>query len=296
MRSIHLKIIIFLILGATHVANAQLTEFQSMYFQNKYLANPAMAGSVQGLILNIGYQGQWDPVPGNPKLMNATLEYNSGNRVGLGLNVDSDKAGLINRTRVLGTYAYHLPVGSEDQKLNFGLSLGGNFASIDYSRVIGDITDPALQNFKEGGSLDGDIGIAYTSKLWTIQFALPNLNRLFFNDDDVVKKSIDRSLFYSAISYKIFLDNSLNDFNFEPIIAYRGVKGYKDILDAGVRFNMPEYHINVSGFYHTNEAISGSFGISIDKLGIFLSSSNYIGNKGAYANNTFELGLNYNFL
>lgn len=123
-----------MILGA-NAANAQLTEFQSMYFQNQYLANPAMAGLEKGLNLNIGYQRQWAPVPENPVLMNATMEYNSGNRASLGLNVSSDKAGLINRTKVMRTYAYHLPIGGNDQKINFGLSLGANFAAIDYSKI-----------------------------------------------------------------------------------------------------------------------------------------------------------------
>ncbi|MCV9928595.1 PorP/SprF family type IX secretion system membrane protein [Flavobacterium sp. LS1R49] len=295
MKSIYSKIIIFLIVLGGNTANAQLTEFQSMYFQNQYLANPAMAGTDKGLNLNIGYQRQWAPVPGDPVLMNATVEYNSGDRVGLGLNVHSDKAGLINRTRVLGTYAYHLPIGGNDQKINFGLSLGASFASIDYNKIVGSIDDPTVQNFKEGGVFDGDFGVAYTSKLLTIQAAVPNLHGLFFDNNDGTKKYVDRPVFYSAVSYKILLSNEINDFNIEPLVAYRGVKGYKDILDLGARFNMPEHNINLSGFYHSNESFSAALGITLDKFGAFLSYSNYIGNNGAYANNTFEFGLNYRF-
>jgi type IX secretion system PorP/SprF family membrane protein len=295
MKSIYNKIIIFLMILGANAANAQLTEFQSMYFQNQYLANPAMAGLEKGLNLNIGYQRQWAPIPGNPVLMNATMEYNSGNRASLGLNVNSDKAGLINRTKVMGTYAYHLPIGGNDQKINFGLSLGANFASIDYSKIVGSIDDATVQNFNEGGVFDGDFGIAYTSKLLTVQAALPNMHDLFFDNNDGIKKYVDRSVFYSAVSYKILFSGGIDDFNIEPLVAYRGVKGHKDILDVGARFNMPEHNINLSGFYHTNESFSASLGITLDKFGAFLSYSNYVGNNGAFANNTFEFGLNYKF-
>lgn len=292
MRAIYIQVIMFLIILGTNTANAQLTEYESMYFQNQYLNNPAMAGRDEGIKLNIGYQRQWDQVPGNPVLMNATIEYNSGNRAGLGLNVSSDKAGLINRTRILATYAYHLPIGLEE-KLNFGLSAGAKFASIDYNKIIGSADDVTVQNFDKGAAFDGDLGIAYTSRLLTIQASLPNLNTFFYNTDDGVKKYADRSTFYSAVSYKILLSNLDENLNIEPIIAYRGIKGYKDIFDAGARFNLPDYKMNLSAFYHTNRIVSTAFGIEIDKLGIFLAYSKYFGALGAYANNTFECGLNY---
>lgn len=156
MKAIYIQAIMFLLILGTNSANAQLTEYESMYFQNQYINNPAMAGLEQGMKFNIGYQRQWDEVPGNPILMNATFEYNSGNRTGLGLNVNSDRAGLINRTRIMATYAYHLPIGV-DQKIHFGLSAGAKFSSIDYNKVIGNMDDIALQNYNEGAIFDGDL-------------------------------------------------------------------------------------------------------------------------------------------
>lgn len=285
-----------IILLVTNAANAQLNRFEAMYFQNQYIGNPAMAGINKGVNLNIGYQGQWNDVPGSPALMYVTLEYNPESRVAYGLNFNNDKAGLITNTRVLGTFAYHLPLDGEDRKLNFGLSLGTRILSLDNSKVTGDIDDPSLQNFNQGAALDGDFGISYTTRLLTVQAAVPNLNNVFFENDDGERRYVDNQIFYSAISYKVFLSSRINDFNIEPLLAYRGIRGYKDIVDIGGRFNMPEYHLNISAMYHTNEAISGAFGVQLDKLGIFLSYSSYIGNNGAFANDSYEIGLRYNFL
>ena len=148
---------------------AQLSGMQTMYYQNQYLANPAMAGMEQGLNINLGYQQQWASVPGSPRIQNFTADYNPGNNVGLGLNVNSDNAGLINRTRVMGTYAYHLPLSDKDNRLNFGLSLGINDTYIDYTKVNGDQGDVSVQDFNQRSVyVDGDFGISYTSQKFTV--------------------------------------------------------------------------------------------------------------------------------
>jgi type IX secretion system PorP/SprF family membrane protein len=298
MRLFAIRSILFLsiVLLVTNRANAQLNKFEAMYYQNQYLGNPAMAGLNKGLNVNLGFQRQWDDVPGNPVMMYATGEYNPNSRAAYGLNFSSDRAGLITNSRILGTFAYHLPLDSDDRKLNFGLSFGARFLSLDKSKINGNIDDPSIQNFDEGGALDGDFGISYTTKLLTIQAAVPNLNNTFFKNDNGERRYVDSQIFYSAVSYKIYVSSRINDFNIEPLVAFRGIRGYKDIVDVGANFTMPEYNMNISAMYHTNEVISGAFGITLDKLGIFLSYSSFIGNTGAFANDGFELGLRYQFL
>ena len=58
--------------------NAQITSIQSVFFQNQYLINPAMAGIDTGLNLNMSYHKQWLDVPGSPRLTSFTADYNSG--------------------------------------------------------------------------------------------------------------------------------------------------------------------------------------------------------------------------
>ena len=282
-------------------AQAQLTNIQSIYFQNQYLANPALAGLENQLNLNMDYHQQWTSVPGSPRLTTFTADYNSGNKVGLGLNIYNDQAGLINRTRIMATYAYHITLSGKGDKLHFGVSLGFNDANINYGNVVGDIGDLAVAEFnKHGLYADGDLGIAYTSNKFNIQVAIPNLKRTFFKSalDDV---DVEATNLYAALSYKIQLSNdySYSIFNLEPKVAYRSVTGFNSIFDAG--FNLyrttfeNNYQLNLQGMYHSDNRVSMGLGADLANIGILFSYSYSTGQLSNYANNTFELGVNLKF-
>nr|WP_255563736.1 PorP/SprF family type IX secretion system membrane protein [Mucilaginibacter rivuli] len=285
-------VVVIAITISSQQAMAQLSGMQTMYYQNQYMANPAMAGIEQGLNLNLGYQQQWTTVPGGPKLQNFTADYNSGNRVGLGLSVNGDNAGLINRTRVMGTYAYHLPLNANDDKLSFGISFGINNTYIDYTKVNGDQGDGSVQNFNQRNIyVDGDFGVAYTSQKWNLQAALPNLKSMFFTNDANNNLEVDRSTFFSAVSYKAHIDNGISNFTIEPKVVFRGVKGFDNIVDAGAQMTMNDYHINFGGMYHTNKSFTLAFGLNLTNMDILAAYTNNTGPLSVYANNTFEFGV-----
>nr|WP_294947164.1 PorP/SprF family type IX secretion system membrane protein [uncultured Mucilaginibacter sp.] len=291
MLKIYVLIVITLLTAGIHRVSAQAT-FQSAYFQNQYIVNPAMAGFEKGLNLNLGLQQQFNSVPGSPKMQNFTADYRPGDNVGLGLNVNSDQSGLISRTRAMATYAYHLPVGEED-KLNFGLSFGINNVYIDYNKIVGDPNDVSVGLFnRRTVYVDGDLGLAYTSSQLTLQCAVPNLRSIFFKDDQELQAL--RNTFFTAISYKLPISD--NNFTVEPKLAYRGIKGFDNILDAGANLDMPDYNLSVSGFYHSNKSATVGVGISFKPVNVLLAYSNNTGSLNSYANNTFELGLKINLL
>jgi type IX secretion system PorP/SprF family membrane protein len=276
-------------------ANAQLTGFHAVYFQNEYLANPAMAGMEKGLDVNLGYQKQWATVPGGPKVQNLTLDYNSGNRVGLGFTVNGDQSGLIGTTRIMATYAYHLPLSTNGNKLNFGLSLGINDTYIDYSRIVGDAGDDEAQNVNSRATyIDGDFGLSYTSKSLTIQGAIPNLKSVFFKSEDE-NLDVDRATFYTAVSYKIFFETPDASFNIQPKFAFRGVKGFDNIADMGVNFDLTSYNFSLSGIYHTNQSVTFGLGLDLQNTVLIFAYTNNTGPLSVYANNTFELGVKLRF-
>jgi type IX secretion system PorP/SprF family membrane protein len=291
-----------IVLFSSNFAHAQLTNIQSIYFQNQYLANPAMAGIEKQLNLNMDYHQQWIGIPGSPTLTTFTADFNSGNKVGLGLNIYGNSAGLINRTRVMGTYAYHIPLNDKGAKLSLGLSLGFSDAHINEGNVVGDQGDLAVSQFNSHGVYaDGDFGVAYTSPKFNAQLALPNLKRAFFQSQaDAV--DVEASTFYAAMSYKIQLTyaNNYSIYSIEPKIAYRGVMGYNNVFDVG--FNLyrttfeDNYQLNVQGIYHSDSSLSWGLGIDYHTFGLLFSYTYNTGQLSSYANNTFELGISLKLL
>lgn len=279
------------LISLSPAAKAQLNPFQAMYFQNPYLYNPAMAGTEQALRLNIGYRQQWSNFPGTPKTTLFTADMQAANNVGIGLNVNDDQEGLIRQTRVMGTYAYHLPLSGNNEKLSFGLSLGVNDAHIDYNKVNGDLTDAQIAQYNQlKAYVDGDFGMAYTSDKLTVSGALPNLKSVFFKASDQ-RFDADRLLFITAVSYKINMQSDDNSMQLEPLAAYRKVKGYKDIGDVGFNFRMNNYHIFLQGVYHTSQSMG--LGIGLDQNSYLLNFSYNLetGVLSNYTRGAFEFGL-----
>lgn len=278
-------------------ANAQLSGFHSAYYQNQYLVNPSFAGLEEGLTLNTGIQQQWSSMPGSPTMQNLSADYNAGNNVGLGLLVNADQAGLISRTRVMGTYAYHLPVNQDEtSRINFGISLGISDSYLDYTRIVGDQGDIAAQNFNQRTIYtDGDLGLSYTSERINVQVALPNLRSVFFANN-AENLEVDRATFYTALSYRTTVDNGYSNYSIEPKLAYRGVKGFSNILDIGVNFIMSDYELSLSGIYHSNESVTLAAGFSPGKFGLLFAYNINSGPLSGYAQNTFEVGLKFRLI
>lgn len=269
----------------------QLDPFSSMYFQNQYLTNPAMAGLDKGLNLNLGVRQQWATMPGSPKTQVLSADYNAGKNVGLGVNVSNDQAGLLRQTRAVATYAYHVQLGDQNQKLNFGLSAGVTDQRINYSQVEGDQGDVQVDRYNQQRPyLDGDFGASYTSNNLTVQGAIPNLNHFFKKDNAIL--GVDRSVFMTSVSYKFVIDNLLEGSAVEPKLVFRGVYGYKNIFDAGINFTLKNDILHFYSMYHSSQSESFGFGANINKnVQLMLFYTTETSPLKTYSNGDFEVGL-----
>lgn len=267
----------------------QLNPLASQYFINPYLGNPAYAGIDSGLNLALAYRRLWSDIPGTPEVQNLTATYGK-KRAGLGLNINFDRAGLQRQTRVVASYAYHLPVGGNGEKLNFGASLGFMNQRLANSEVKGDPNDPLAQQYNDRETyVDGDFGIAYTSERLKLEAALPNLNSLLKRSSI---KLADVPTFYAAASYSLVLMGELDGIVLEPKLAYRGVKGFDNILDLGTSLALANRQVVLMGMYHSSK--SASFGIGLDYKRKYLISGTYTTQTSAlssYTNGSFELAL-----
>jgi type IX secretion system PorP/SprF family membrane protein len=270
---------------------AQLNPFQAMYYENRYINNPAMAGLDKGLNIDLGYLKQWDAFPGTPVMQLITVEYQPTDKVGLGLNIVDNQEGIFRQTRAMATYAYHIPLGDQDQKLNFGLSAGVNDPRLNTAAINGDLSDSELQQYEQQTAyFDGDLGLSYTSNNFFAEAVLPNLGVNVFNRTGQ-RQDVDQTVFFIASSYKIAFDNTVGDLSLEPLAAYRQIKGYTNIFDAGLNFRMNDYHFALQAIYHSNDSFG--FGVAFDQPTYVINFAYDLtsGPISSYTSGTFELGI-----
>ena len=274
---------------------SQLNPMGSIYYQNQYLANPAMAGTEQGWELNAAYKAQWVSIDGAPKMQAISAAYGSQNKkVGFGVLLYNDVAGVVKRTSLKASYAFHMPLNNEKTFIDFGLSVGFMDESVDNGRVVGDPGDGSIANFDERKLyLDADFGAALRAGGFTLQGAVPNLKR--FLKRDVQRNVVDRSLFIASMSYK-FLNKEGKLTSIEPKVAYRTIENYKSILDVGANFQFNGDKLLLSGVYHSSGSITFGAGTTYrNKLGILAQYTTNTTDLRGYANGEFEIALKYNF-
>jgi type IX secretion system PorP/SprF family membrane protein len=200
-----------------------------------------------------------------------------------------DQAGVINRTQVLGTYAYHLPLNGTESALHFGLSLGFNSQRLNSLDVVAAPNDPSIANFENNTVIDGAFGMAYTKGKFGLEVAFNNLKNQFNVE---LHNSTDYTTFYTAASYAITLQNN---WVLNSKFAYRGVKGYNNLFDVGAELKTRDQQLGFLALYHSNK--SSSFGLSYEhKTGWRLASmyTTSAANLQNYANGAVEFALQIN--
>ncbi|EDM34869.1 hypothetical protein PBAL39_00015, partial [Pedobacter sp. BAL39] len=256
MTRITYVLLLAVLLSNIQESRAQLNPLSAQYYSNQYLINPSFAGFNSGLKLNGAYRKLWNNVPGSPLIQNLTADYGF-EKVGIGLNVNNESAGLQRQTRVMGSYAYHLPLAAENQQLHFGLSLGFMTQRLENSDINGDPNDPMVGQYNDRKTyLDGDFGIAYTSERLNIQASVPNLKSILKKDE---VKLADVATFFTAVSYRFKLSDGTEGMDVEPKIAFRGVKGFDNIWDAGAQLSIANQQVFFMGMYHSTE--NATFGL-----------------------------------
>lgn len=286
MRRINISLVVLMtILLSTVRLQGQINPLGSQYFQNRYLANPAMAGVEGGLNVNIGYRNQWQKMPGSPKNTSMTVDYRA-KKVGVGVNFYKDQAGLLTSNTYKGTFSYHMPVSGSGDELHFGVSVGLSNDRLDNGGIVGNTADPLAAQFNDlGMAFQGDFGMAYTTDKLTIEGAWNNLRDQLQKDR---KGDVDYNTFYTSISYEF----EMLDWKLYPKAVYRGVNNYKNILDIGAEVKTGNQDLGLLGMYHTNKSFS--LGISYEhkkqwEFMFFYNDPTAVLEN--YSNGSFELGL-----
>jgi type IX secretion system PorP/SprF family membrane protein len=189
-------IIFFVFLAQTSFA--QQLPLYSQYLYNKFLINPAHAGSDGYTSFNITAREQWVGYSGAPRtysiswqtrllkkgyklkttILNRTYyRPKTDGKVGIGAYVFSDRNGLIQRTGFQTTYAYHMWLQDYTQ-LSLGLGLTGYYFTADVNgQSFEDPNEPWLSdNLRRGIFVpNADFGIYLLNRRFDIGFSAQQL-------------------------------------------------------------------------------------------------------------------------
>ncbi len=276
------------LLVINNIAFAQIKPVNAIYYADQFLMNPAMAGREIELNALLGYRTQMGNFVGAPKGQFLAIDYGFDQKSGIGLKINNDKAGLLRQTRVAATYAYHLQINRED-RLSFGVSAVFNNETLNETAINGDLDDADVIAVNDRKTyLESDFGIAYRSKSLTIQGVLPNMIALFKKNGFV---AADYSVFFAAASYKFNTDLG----TVEPKLVYRGIKGFKNMLDFGTNLQFKSNtnnQFNILGFYHSSKSATVGFGFAFKNRYTF-NGSYTVGTAqiSGITMNDFEIGL-----
>jgi len=244
-----------------HPVSAQLKPVNALYYLNDYIINPAMAGMEPLVNASIGYRAQLTSIPGAPQSQYLTADYGFAGNSGVGIKLYNDKAGLLRQTALAVTYAYHLPI-SEEQELHFGIS--GTFTNygLNTADIRGDAGDQEAMDVNQRNTyIDSDFGVTYTASRFKLQFVFPNMITALTKGRE---NQADYALFFSSVSYGFNTQIGV----FAPLVAFRGVKGFDHIIDAGATLALKsttQNSLNLIAMYHSSKNATFGFGVTFNK-------------------------------
>jgi type IX secretion system PorP/SprF family membrane protein len=190
--------ILFLFLIGNWVSGQQLPLY-SQYLLNRFLINPAVAGSDGYTSFNLTAREQWVGYSGAPRTFSFSMQARmlkksltmkqthrnrpvyrpkTDGRVGLGGYIFSDKNGLVQRTGFQLSYSYHMWLQNSTQ-LSMGLALTGYHFKINEKEInFEDPNEPWLNNDLRRGIFVPDItfGIYLLNANYNLGFSIDQLS------------------------------------------------------------------------------------------------------------------------
>jgi type IX secretion system PorP/SprF family membrane protein len=285
-------IFIFILFG--NLAFGQQLPLYSQYLYNKFLINPAVAGSDGFTSINLTAREQWVGYSGAPRTFSFSFQTRvlkrsyilkqtkvsrqvfrpkSDGKIGFGGYVFSDKNGLVQRTGFQASYAYHMWLQSSTQ-LSMGLAFTGYHYKIDETQLsFEDPNEPWLNNNLRRGLFIPDV---------TFGIYLLNLNSsLGFSADQLLQASAKVGN-YAYQNFKMVRHYYLfGSYDFNPVNVIKVQPSFILMMSEELA---PQADIGITYIYH--EDIWGGLA--------FRTSGALIANIGLQYNNVF-IGYAFDF-
>lgn len=280
-----LVIISILLIWGAAVAGQQLPLY-SQYLYNKFLINPAVAGSDGYTSFNVTAREQWIGYSGAPRTFSFSgqgrvlkrgyvLKSRNSDRsfyrpktdgkVGFGGYVFSDRNGLIQRTGFQASYSYHMWVRSNTQ-LSMGLAVTGYHFKINEDEIrFEDPNEPWMNNELRRGIFvpDADFGIYVLNPNYSFGFSTEQLfgAAAKIGDEGYRNFRMDRH-YYLFGTYSFFTGNKVE---LQPSALLMMSEQIKPLADLGLTYSF-DRKIWAGISYRTSKAIIANFGVTYNNM------------------------------
>ena len=249
---------LFALLLCFQPTQAQNPPVFSHFYANPFQFNPSFIANNGYAEANSFYRKQWMGIENAPTTGALNIQAPVGRNVSIGFTAYSEKVILLSTTSALATFGYRLRF-AHDHHVNFGLSAGLGFNSFNFA-ALEDTNDPALQSVQNNGFLNGQFGVNYQRKNFTIGFALPKLFQSHPNTPEKfneIKFDEFRNKF-GSVSYTI----KMKDISIMPMAIYRALDANQDQWEGAVITTFKNLFW-VGASYRTNYGLTGMIGVNI---------------------------------
>jgi len=277
---------IFLFLMFGSFAFGQQLPVYSQYLYNKFLVNPAVAGSDGYTSLNLTAREQWIGYYGAPRTFSFSAQTRmlkrsyilknpsarrqiyrpaTDGKVGLGGYVFSDKNGLITRTGFQFSYAYHMWLRRETQ-LSLGLAFTGYHYKIDEKQIdFEDPNEPWMNNELRRGIFvpDASFGVYVLNAKYSAGFSADQLFEASLKLGDYAYKNFRLDRHYYLFGAYNFELNTL--VNLEPSFLVMMSEQFKPQADIGLTYIYKQsFWTGLS--YRTSKALIANVGVKYQNM------------------------------
>ena len=277
---------ILILIALGNNAFSQQLPVYSQYLYNKFLINPAVAGSDGYTSFNLTAREQWVGYYGAPRTFSFSGQTRllkksfilkqtpvkrrlyrpkSDGRIGLGGYVFNDKNGLIQRTGFQFAYSYAIWLEGSTQ-LSFGLSATGYHFKINEKELnFEDPNEPWLNNNLRRGMFvpDAGFGIYLLNARYSFGFSADQLFEAYGKIGNDAYKSIRMLRQYYAFGTYSF---TLNPYvELQPSVLLKMSEQVKPQADIGLTYIQNEaFWAGLT--YRTGGAFIGNVGVKYENL------------------------------
>jgi len=279
-----LLIVVALVLAAG--LDAQDLPVYSQYLFNKYLINPAVAGSDGYTSINLTTRQQWTGYQGAPQTYSLSFQgrvlkqkyiikdnlFNkrifkpqTQGKVGLGGTIYSDINGLVRRTGFSTSYAYHIWLDGGTQ-LSFGLAFTGYHYKIDERQIQFEDPDEPWMNsdFRKGIFVpDFNFGAYLLNRKFAVGFSAQELMEGFIKAGSTAYNDLKiYRTYYLFGNYDFEPDNKTL---IQPSLLVKMSEQLRPQADIGITYSYDNV-IWVGATFRTGSAIIANVGVRRDRL------------------------------